>query len=42
MALEIFLTFMEISLSVGLTSGILLALSPILEQRYAGKWRYWL
>ena len=40
MLTNLFLSVLEISLSVSLVIAVLLILSPILNKRYASKWNY--
>lgn len=40
MVISIFLSVLEISMSVGLMVIILILLSPLLYKRYAVKWKY--
>lgn len=42
MLTNLFLSVLEISLSVSLVIAVLLILSPILNKRYASKWNYWI
>lgn len=39
---NIFLTVMEISLSISLLIAALLLFAPLLNKRYAAKWKYWI
>lgn len=42
MVTDLFLSVLGISASVSLIVGILLLLSPLLNKRYAAKWKYWI
>lgn len=42
MAINLFLSILEISISVGLIVLVLILLSPFLNKRYAAKWKYWI
>ncbi len=42
MATNLFLSILEISISVGLIVLALILLSPFLNKRYAAKWKYWI
>lgn len=39
---NIFLTVMEISISISLLIAVLLLFTPLLNKRYAAKWKYWI
>lgn len=42
MITDIFLSFLEISISVSLIIVLLMLLAPFLNKRYAAKWKYWI
>lgn len=42
MITNIFLAFLEISISISLIIALLLLLTPFLNKRYAAKWKYWI
>ena len=39
---EIFVEILGASLSTGILIAVLLLLSPLVNQRYAAKWRFWI
>lgn len=39
---QLFLTVLEISVSVSLVIAVLLLASPLINRRYAAKWKYWI
>ncbi len=41
MVTNLFLSVLEISISVGFIVLILIIFSPLLNKRYAAKWKYW-
>lgn len=42
MIADLFLSVLEISMSASLIIAVLLLLAPLLDKRYAAKWKYWL
>ncbi len=42
MVTDFFLSVFAISVSVSLIVILLLLLSPLLDKRYAAKWKYWI
>ena len=39
---NMFLSFLEISIPISLIIVLLLLLTPVLNKRYAAKWKYWI
>ncbi len=39
---ELFVTVLGVSLSTGILAALLLAVSPLVNRRYAAKWRFWI